>query len=119
MMTKSRARHEASLLVPLLKSIAPEVEERWLSLRRLDLRLRTAAYDEARTRNLEADRANHRKELRLTVSELERMGCAVDNDHPLRVRIPGPKGTLESGYVWDALRADELQSALAPADSAA
>jgi hypothetical protein len=37
----------------------------------------------------------------MAIRELEKLGCALDADHPLRVLIPGSDGELENGYAWD------------------
>jgi hypothetical protein len=37
----------------------------------------------------------------LVRTELEKLGCTLDMDHPMRVLIPGSDGYLEHGYQWD------------------
>jgi hypothetical protein len=98
-------RH-AEALVPLLRSIMNEVQERARAIARLERRreILTAAegaYDrENRMSEVEGRLAIHRRELRLATRELERLGCALDQADPLRVRIPGRDGKLDKGFSW-------------------
>ena len=98
-------RH-AEALVPLLRSIMQEIQERARAIARLERRreILTAAegaYDrENRLADVDGRLSVHRRELRLAMKELERLGCALDQDDPLRVRIPGRDGKLDKGFSW-------------------
>jgi hypothetical protein len=98
-------RH-AEALVPLLRSIMHEIQERGRAITRLERRreiLTSAegAYDrQNRMSDVEGRLSIHRREMRLAMRELERLGCALDQDDPRRVRIPGRDGKLEKGYSW-------------------
>lgn len=93
-------------LVPLLRSITNEIQERALWIERLEHRLdvvtrATRAPKRTETlREIEANLAENRRQLRIAKRELERLGCALDEDHPLRVLIPGTNGELDHGYAW-------------------
>ena len=94
----------AEALLPLLGSITREIRERSQAIDRLEqdcLRLRRTRTDRQRRSDSEAELAVHRRELRVAQRELERLGCALDDDHPLRVLIPGADGELEHGWAWD------------------
>ena len=67
------------------------------------------AFDEGiELTDLRAMLATHRREIRLALGELDRLGCAVDEERPSRVLIPGLDGTLEGGYAWDRDENDRL-----------
>lgn len=109
---------EAANLLPFLKSVATELDERRLALRRIEMRLRATDLDADHRVNLEAERANHKKEVRLSLDELSRLGCEIESKSPLRLLIPGPGG-FETAFLWDATRPDDLHAPLAQTDSAA
>ena len=98
-------RH-AEALVPLLRSIMQEIQERARAIARLERRreILTAAegaYDrENRLADVDGRLSVHRYEVRLAMRELERLGCALDQHDPLRVRIPGRDGKLDKGFSW-------------------
>lgn len=43
----------------------------------------------------------HRRALRWAERELEVLGCTIDEDHPLRILIPGSNGAFERGFAFD------------------
>lgn len=104
-MMNSYDRNRARQLVPLLKSITKEMDERLTRIRRLEALLESTENDQrARTSaelDLQAELATQRRELRLARKELERLGCVVDPAHPQRVLIPGSDGNIERGFRWD------------------
>lgn len=89
---------EAEKIVPLLKSIGREIKARRRVTdemqKHLDsLTARPRADDSARSvEHLEAQIAIQRREMRNAESELERLGCRLDQEHPLRILIPSPNG---------------------------
>ncbi|MEL6428694.1 MAG: DUF2203 family protein [Planctomycetota bacterium] len=111
-------RDRAAQLVPLLESIFAEVADRRRSIRQLERELANAKRENAPTTgDLTARLANHRRELRLTRAEFERLGCVVDEHNPNRVIIPGESGAHESGFHWQA--GDSIVHDNAPADTTA
>jgi hypothetical protein len=96
----------AEALVPLLRSIMQEIQERTRAIARLERRREIlnqseGAYDRKnRLAEAEGRLSVHRREMRLATRELERLGCALDQDDPTRVRIPGRDGKLEQGFSW-------------------
>ena len=109
----------AERLLPILRSIAREIGERSRAIERLESALASATTRprgaDVRARAVSAELAHQRRELRFAQRELARLGCALDEDHPLRIRIPGEDGTLAGGYTWspaeDAPRRNELRIA--------
>ena len=89
---------EAEELVPLLVSIGREVKDRTRRIEELEQRLAVygpdnpARGEEAGT--LVGRLAIEKRELRSTLKELEGLGCRLDDDHPLRILIPGKDGPL-------------------------
>ena len=103
-MMKNYDRTEASKLLPLLDVITREISERSVAVRRLTRRvteLRELNGPQAELLDLEAELAGHKRELRHARTELESLGCAVDDAHPLRIMIRGSDGTFDRGYLWD------------------
>jgi hypothetical protein len=96
----------ASALLPLLRSITAEIRERSETIDLLELELQELG-DSLRARErrgeVEADLSIQRREIRVVRRELERLGCALDQDHPLRVLIPGADGALVHGFAWSPL----------------
>ena len=93
----------ASKLVPLLGAIFAEVADRRTAIRTLERHLSRMKCDGAPADSMAdaiARLAEHRRELRFTAREFERLGCVVDEDFPNRVVIPGTNGRLESGFLW-------------------
>lgn len=96
-------RDRASTLVPLLGAIFAEVADRRSAIRELERALVRMTCEGAPPDSLAqatARLAVHRRELRRTAREFERLGCVVDEDAPNRVIIPGANGRLESGFLW-------------------
>jgi hypothetical protein len=96
----------ASALLPLLRSITAELRERSETIDALERELSTLGMSR-RTRerrgDLEGALSVQRRELRVAHRELERLGCQLDADHPLRVLIPGVDGDLDHGFAWSPL----------------
>lgn len=106
-MTSKRAydRTQAERMRPLLEEIARELDERYAATRQLERRLRLArrsGESEDRQANLTAELAEHRRNLRHALLEIEALGCAADPGLPSIVRVPGEDGSLESGYRFGA-----------------
>lgn len=106
-------RDQAQKLTVLLRVIGREIRERATELERLEAELDgprgSGGRDEARRRSLlEARYLEHRRALRAAESELASLGCRIDDDHPLRVLIPGI-GVAEGGFAFDVL-SGELES---------
>jgi hypothetical protein len=96
----------ASALLPLLRSITAEIRERSRAIEALEQELSqlgTARRVRARRGDLDAALAVQRRETRVAQREIERLGCQLDADHPLRVLIPGADGEMDHGYAWSPL----------------
>lgn len=95
-------------LVPILRSIMLEIAERTAAIEMLEARLETLSAPQfAKTgaherREIQAELATHRRELRLANQELPRIGCARDDDHPARILIRGESGDIHDGFAWNA-----------------
>jgi hypothetical protein len=104
-MRRTYDRTTAERLVPLLDVITTEMTERAEAVRTLTRQLRIlrrkGASQEA-ILDIQASIATHRRELRLSTQELEKLGCYVDVGSPLAVIIPGADGKHEHGYRWDS-----------------
>lgn len=96
--------HGANRLLPLLRAIGREIEERTNELEALELRLEGLSRLQAPedVRRLVAEAATHRRELRLAREELSRFGCQVLGTAPLTIRIPGRQGETKKSFVWQA-----------------
>jgi hypothetical protein len=94
-------RSQAERLVPLLRAITQELRERNEQIDELDARVEQSAVDShpTSTSQLRLRLLEHRRALALAERELAALGCMLDEDHPLRVLIPG--GGCE--YAFDAL----------------
>ena len=117
-MNQTYDRNHAAQLVPLLEAIFEEVADRRKAVRQLERELSQAKREGASQSaigDLTARLANHRRELRHTRSEFERLGCVVDEHNPNRVIIPGEAGELEGGFHWQA--GDTVVHDNTPADS--
>jgi len=107
----------AERLAPLLQGIAFEIQERSRVIRAVRHRLgKICGPDgdlprEKGPRNealeLRARLATHLRERRIAQEELEELGCYLD-ESSRTVRIPGPSGTLEDGFLW-SLMEESLQ----------
>lgn len=89
---------EAERIVPLLRSIGREIKARRRAAdemqKHLDV-LKAGPRAQGGTQSaehLEAQIAIHRREVRSAETELERLGCRLDAEHPLRILIPSPNG---------------------------
>ena len=99
----SYERSDANRLLPLLRSIGREIEERTVALEALERRI--GRHPEFPRENPErgalvAEAATHRRELRRARSELQRFGCSVLGLAPLTIRIPGRDGEAKKSFVW-------------------
>ena len=91
-------------LLPLLAAISREIEERGAALAALEVRIEQLGADaNAGTelvRSLLAEASTHRREMRLSRRELERLGCSVVGTSPLTIRIPTREGAAQKSLVW-------------------
>tara|TARA_R110002126_G_scaffold25583_3_gene87455 strand:+ start:1400 stop:1759 length:360 start_codon:yes stop_codon:yes gene_type:complete len=111
-MRRTYDRITAQSLVPLLDVITREMTERAEAVRTLTRKLRILRRDDAPQNailDLQARLSNHRRELRLSTEELEKLGCYVDEGSPLAVIIPGADGKHEHGYRWDSGALDLIE----------
>ena len=94
--------HKAEHLIPLLRSITNEIQEREEAIDRATAHLMAteATHDAVLRTNLEAERAVHKRELRFARRELERLGCELDADYPLRVLIPSSGSDVKRNFAW-------------------
>jgi hypothetical protein len=107
----------AGRLVPLLRAITSEIRERSAAIETLEreaAQLPRTRHSAERRAQIEADLSMHRRETRTARRDLERLGCTLDADHPLRVLIPGADGDLGSGWAWDPIDGTLRSLALAP-----
>ena len=96
----------ARALVPLLRAITHEMQEREQEIDRLEQRLLALRRQES-SRNdgpaallVQAQLATQCAERRRSQKELDALGCVLDEDHALRVLIPGTDGKFVHGYAW-------------------
>ena len=92
------AEPQAEKLLPLLVSIGREVKNRIRAINELEqvlskFDLTKRPRDPAAAETV-AQLAMHKRELRTSLKELERLGCSLDDDHPLRILIPGLNGPM-------------------------
>jgi hypothetical protein len=91
----------------MLRSIGHEIGERTRAIEELERAIEsssTKCVERARDRGLlVAELAHQRRELRFAKQELARFGCALDEDRPLRILIPGEDGAMTSGYAWNSV----------------
>ena len=101
----------AQALLPLLRSITRELEERGSALSNLELRIERAEADEPVDREvlfrLTAEAAIHRREMRVAESELKRLGCSVVGTTPLTIRIPTSTRRGRGSLVWQPSHPDQ------------
>ncbi len=99
-------RSQAERLVPLLQAIIREIQERNGHIDQLEQEHASMRGDDhAGPKGLLLVRlVEHRRALREAEQELSVLGCALDEDRPLRVLIPGDRGGFEGGFAFDALR---------------
>ena len=79
-------------MVPLVRSIVRELQDRRRSVRILEHRLEafasTRSVHDGDIRTLQAELAIHRRELRRCEKELAILGCTVDVENPQRIVGP-------------------------------
>ncbi len=100
---KNYDQQDASRLIPLLNSIMQEISDRIQAIALTEANLREMDATEKTARpgqRLEASLMNHRRELRHSRKEINRLGCVFDEDQPYRILIPGHDGQLAGGYAW-------------------
>ncbi len=104
MIPKRYGPDEVSGLLLLLGSIGREIEERSRTLAGIEQRIeelsKLEVFDPEALRDLEAQAAVHRRQLRLTRQELARLGCSLLGTDPLTFRIPGRVGESKKSLVW-------------------
>lgn len=83
----------AEKLLPLLVSIGREIKHRMTAVSELEGILEKTPKG-TDVSNITARLAIEKRELRTTLKELERLGCDLDPDHPLRILIPGLNGPM-------------------------
>ena len=95
-------RTKAFRLLPLVRSIAREVEERELRLRRLEtvLEAATRRLPTRRRQILTAELALQRKEMRRIRTELSTLGCALLGTDPVTLRIPSTEDGRPRSLIW-------------------
>jgi len=100
-------RGRATRLLPLLNSITREIEERSAALAELEARMSPSApsdglpfLTEDELRNLVAEAALHRRELRHAKEELLALGCSIVGTEPITIRIPGHLGSERRSFVY-------------------
>jgi hypothetical protein len=94
-------RTEAENLRPLLESIAKELDERSIAIANLERRQRRLKLEGVSGEvmgNLVAELATHKREIRLATEELDRLGASADVGSKTVVHLPGPDGSLETGF---------------------
>lgn len=76
-------------LHPLLRSIGEEIVERAEAILELEARIRDLSprMHEAEISRHHATIAAHKRELRYAQGELDRLGCRIEDIHPLTFRI--------------------------------
>jgi predicted RNase H-like nuclease (RuvC/YqgF family) len=99
MATKTIERKELERMMPLLRSISRELAERSRAIESLEARLHFIQASPQATRahadeisGLEAQLSAHRRELRQISKEVRRLGCELDEGHPMRILLPTTVG---------------------------
>ena len=120
MSARTYDRRQAARLLPLLRSLAVELQERATSLRRLEwMRKAFATSERAHRAELDelcADIACNRYGLRRAQLEIEGLGCSLEDMEPVVIRIPAETGKRGDTFTW---RPDQPYLLLRAADSAA
>lgn len=99
----------ARALVPLLRAITQELQERDHATERLEHRLGVlrrrdgSDHDGSEAVSIRTQLSTHLHERRRAHGEIERLGCVLDEDHALRVLIPGHDGKFVHGYAWSPI----------------
>lgn len=97
----------ADALAALLRSIGREIEERTARAAELEERLgalRASPFSRDERREIDAELALQRRELRHCRSELRALGCSVVGTTPLTIRIPTRVGGARRSRVWQPRR---------------
>ena len=104
----------ARRLIPLLESITSELANRLHEVKILQGRLSRLADEPLSDEfmDLKARLAQHRREIRYTLRELESLGCVIDESVPAQILIPGEDGSLEDGYTLDLASSSLRRSSL-------
>ena len=102
MIRKIYDARNAEALIPLLRSITNEIQEREEAIDRRTARLQVGGpkLTASERSQIEAELSVNKRELRLALRELERLGCMLDLDHPLRVLIPAGATGQSGGFAW-------------------
>jgi chromosome segregation ATPase len=112
-------RRSATRLLPLLRSIAAEIQERTASVARLEERIRDLSQDRTTHRDeiktLAREVQNQIQNLRRVVHELEELNCTIEPEEPLTFRIQGTTDRPHHAYRW---RAGSYHVELAPVEMA-
>jgi hypothetical protein len=82
-------RRSSSRVLPLLISIAREIQERRSALVDLEFDSFCLGQHDAHAREVAAEIATHRRELRRVFEEVERLGWSVTDGEPPRFRFRG------------------------------
>ena len=90
-------------LRPLLREIAKELDERYIAIRLLEVRLGRRDCSPASRASMVARLAEHRRGYRLAVGELEGLGCELDGGFPALIRVPAAAGHGREGLVVGSL----------------
>lgn len=96
-------RTRATALLPLLRSISSEIQERTNDLERIEALLARADAGKpirADVRDLTAAAATNRREIRIARQEVERLGCSIVGTAPVTIRIPGQHGEERRSFVY-------------------
>ena len=104
-MKRAYGKNQAERMLPLLTSIARELDDRSTAIRAEELRLRrleAEGGDEIALANRVASLAEHKRELRHALEELEQLGCEAEAGLHSVIYGPGADGQVESGYQLDA-----------------
>ncbi len=112
----------AGRMVPLLEGIVAEIRERSRIIRTLRKELNRLCdaegdlpiFDDERAEALECRSrlATQLRERRLALEEIEDLGCFLAETDRM-IRIPGPSGGLEDGFLWH-LSDGRLEPVLTP-----
>ena len=102
-MKKTYDQNHAEKLVPLLEVVVNEILERTRTVEALRRESDPhASQPSAAELERRAEIASQRREIRLSIRELERLGCVVDEQDLSRVYIPGPGGKIDRGFSWQS-----------------
>lgn len=101
---KNDGKRYAEQILPLLRSIAREIQDRTTAIAHGEESMRSLAATGHRNdevyRSLVADVAVQKRELRHVMSELEHLGCSLEPDSQLTFRIQGRSGQPHHAYTW-------------------